>query len=66
MTPAQAQEFEQFFEHTRLMRWHQLRYQESRHTDAKDKEKALYYQRKVDQYIKHQVKLQRTKQEELF
>jgi len=66
MTPAQQKEFDDFFEHTRLMRVYQRRYQESRYKSEEDDRKAKYYQKKVDQYIIHQVKLQRSKQEELF
>lgn len=66
MTPAQLQELNDFFENTRLMRLHQIRYQESRYKSEQDDRKAKEYQKKVDHYIRQQVKLQRTKQAEIF
>lgn len=66
MTPAQLQELNDFFENTRLMRLHQIRYQESRYKSEQDDRKAKEYQKKVDHYIKQQLKLQRTKQAEIF
>jgi hypothetical protein len=66
MTPIQLQELNDFFENTRLMRLHQIRYKESRYSSEQDDRKAKYYQGKVDQYIRQQIKLQRTKQAEIF
>jgi len=66
MTPIQLQELNDFFENTRLMRLHQIRYKESRYSSDQDDRKAKYYQGKVDQYIRQQIKLQRTKQAEIF
>jgi len=66
MTPAQQKEFDNFFDNTRLMRIHQKAFDDSHYTSIRDKMKAKEYQKKVDEYIKLQVKLQRSKQSEIF
>lgn len=66
METLQQKEFNDFFENVRLMRIHQQAYDDSHYTSLRDKLKARDYQKKVDAYIKLQVKLQRSKQQEIF
>lgn len=66
MESLHREEFTEFFENTRIMRIHQIAFEQSRYQSIRDKLQANKYQKKVDAYIKRQVALQRTKQREIF